>query len=106
MALSSLPCPWPSAPWRSVSVPSWSPHRRRSRRRRARMRSGARHDLALLVRLAGQARPCWPHLGALLVVSLVATPLALLTPLPVKIAVDTVLGAQPLPPSLAALLPA
>jgi ATP-binding cassette subfamily B protein len=35
----------------------------------------------------------------------VATPLALLGPVPLKIAVDTVIGAQPLPPLLHALLP-
>jgi len=36
---------------------------------------------------------------------LVATPLALLGPVPLKIAVDTVVGSQPLPPLLRALLP-
>jgi ATP-binding cassette subfamily B protein len=35
----------------------------------------------------------------------VATPLALLGPVPLKIAVDTVVGSQPLPPLLRALLP-
>ena len=34
-----------------------------------------------------------------------ATPLALLGPVPLKIAVDTVVGSQPLPPLLRALLP-
>jgi ATP-binding cassette, subfamily B, bacterial len=46
------------------------------------------------------------HLVALLLVSLLATPLALLTPLPLKLAVDHVINAQPLPWSLAGLLPA
>jgi ATP-binding cassette subfamily B protein len=36
---------------------------------------------------------------------LVATPLALLGPVPLKIAVDTVVGSQPLPPLLRTLLP-
>ena len=36
---------------------------------------------------------------------LVATPLALLGPVPLKIAVDTVVGSQPLPPLLQAVLP-
>jgi len=36
---------------------------------------------------------------------LVATPLALLGPVPLKIAVDTVVGSQPLPPLLRSLLP-
>jgi ATP-binding cassette, subfamily B, bacterial len=62
-------------------------------------------DLALYRRLARQARPCWPHLGGLLLLSLLSTPLALLTPLPVKIAVDSVIGSHPLPGFLETLLP-
>ena len=38
-------------------------------------------------------------------VGLLASPLALLTPLPLKIAVDSVLGSRPVPPVLDALLP-
>jgi ATP-binding cassette, subfamily B, bacterial len=54
-------------------------------------------DLVLFRRLLGQARPYWPHVGALFLFSLLASPLALLTPLPLKIAVDSVIGAHPLP---------
>src|SRR5260221_10452155 len=58
-------------------------------------------------RLLGQARPYWPHLGGLFLLSLLASPLALLTPLPLKMAVDSVVGSRQLTPDpLAALLPA
>ena len=62
-------------------------------------------DLALYRRLARQAVPMWPLVAALFLVGLLASPLALLAPLPLKIAVDTVLGSRPLPPLLASLLP-
>jgi len=62
-------------------------------------------DLALYRRLARQAVPMWPLVAALFLVGLLATPLALLAPLPLKIAVDTVLGSRPLPTLLASLLP-
>ncbi|HXG16240.1 MAG TPA: ABC transporter ATP-binding protein [Calidithermus sp.] len=64
-----------------------------------------RSDLRVLGRLLGQARPYWPHLAAILVLDLLATPLALLTPVPLKLAVDHVVGSAPLPGPLAALLP-
>ena len=62
-------------------------------------------DLALYRRLARQAVPMWPLVAALFLVGLLASPLALLAPLPLKIAVDTVLGSRPLPTLLASLLP-
>jgi ATP-binding cassette, subfamily B, bacterial len=62
-------------------------------------------DLALFWRLLRIARPYWPHLGILLLVSLLSSPLALLTPLPLKIAVDSAIGSRPLPAFLDALLP-
>jgi ATP-binding cassette subfamily B protein len=62
-------------------------------------------DLALFWRLLRQARPYWPHIGILLLVSLLSSPLALLTPLPLKIAVDSAIGSRPLPGFLDALLP-
>jgi ATP-binding cassette subfamily B protein len=58
-------------------------------------------------RLLGQARPYWPHLGGLFLLSLLSSPLALLTPLPLKMAVDSVVGShRQIPGPLAALLPA
>jgi len=62
--------------------------------------------LTLYRRLANQARPYWPHVLAILLLQLLTAPLALLAPLPLKIAVDTVLGSRPLPHWLAAVLPA
>ncbi|HYT82489.1 MAG TPA: ATP-binding cassette domain-containing protein [Gemmatimonadales bacterium] len=63
-------------------------------------------DLALYRRLARQAAPMWHLVAGVFLVGLLASPLALLAPLPLKIAVDTVLGPRPLPGFLAALLPA
>jgi ATP-binding cassette subfamily B protein len=64
-------------------------------------------EFALYRRLLRQAQPYWPHLGGLFLLSLLASPLALLTPLPLKMAVDSVVGShQQLPGPLAALLPA
>ena len=56
-------------------------------------------------RLWRQTWPCWPSIAGILLIDLAATPLSLLGPIPVKIAVDTVLGSEPLPPFLDALLP-
>jgi ATP-binding cassette, subfamily B, bacterial len=64
-----------------------------------------RADLRLLRRLLNQARPYWPHLAMILLLDLLATPLALLTPLPLKIAVDSVVGSEPLPGFLSGLVP-
>jgi ATP-binding cassette, subfamily B, bacterial len=57
-------------------------------------------DWALLRRLVGEARPYLPHIIGLFVIGLLATPLALLSPLPLKIAVDSALGSHPIPRAL------
>ena len=62
-------------------------------------------DVTLYRRLLRQARPYWLYLVGIFLIGLLASPLALLTPLPLKIAVDNVIGAQPLPGFLGALLP-
>src|SRR5262249_30924505 len=62
-------------------------------------------DLQIYRRLLLQARPYWPHIGGILVLSLLAAPLALLVPLPLKILVDNVLGPHPLPETIKAVLP-
>lgn len=54
-------------------------------------------DLDLYRRVLRRASPYWPRLVGLALLSLLATPLALLIPLPVKIAVDSVLESDPLP---------
>jgi ATP-binding cassette, subfamily B, bacterial len=62
-------------------------------------------ELEIYRRLLAQARPQWAHLVGILLISLTSTPIALLTPLPLKVAVDSVLGEQPLPAFLAPLIP-
>ncbi len=62
-------------------------------------------DLALFRRLLQQARPYWVHVIAIFLLGLLATPLGLLTPLPVKIVVDNVIGTRPLPAFLSRMLP-
>ena len=59
----------------------------------------------LVRRLAAEARPQWRLLVALVLLSLVATPLGLLTPVPIKIAIDSVLGSEPLPGFIDGLVP-
>jgi len=59
-----------------------------------------RSDAALFRRLLGEARPYWLHMLTLLVLGLLAAPLAALVPLPLKIAVDSALGSHPLPRAL------
>jgi len=54
-------------------------------------------DGALLRRLLAEARPYRYHILALFIVGLLAAPLTALAPLPLKIAVDSALGAHPLP---------
>jgi ATP-binding cassette subfamily B protein len=63
-------------------------------------------DLTRYARLLKEARPHWLLIGALFLLSLLSTPIALLMPLPLKIAIDSVLGSESLPASLHALLPA
>ena len=52
------------------------------------------------------ARPYWPHIGGVFLLSLLSTPLSLLGPVPLMIAVDSVIGSRPLPGLLVGLLPA
>jgi ATP-binding cassette subfamily B protein len=63
-------------------------------------------DLQILRRLANEARPFWGHVVGIFFLGFLATPLALLTPLALKVAVDSVLGDRPLPGFLAAIVPA
>lgn len=62
-------------------------------------------DRLLAQRLWQQIRPHWPYITGIFLVDLLATPLSLLGPIPLKIAVDTVVGGQPLPGWLQAILP-
>jgi ATP-binding cassette subfamily B protein len=69
------------------------------------MGASIRNELKLYGRLFRHAGPHRLHLGALLLLSLLATPIALLTPLPLKIAVDSLTGVPAVPGFLRALLP-
>jgi ATP-binding cassette subfamily B protein len=62
-------------------------------------------DLTLSARLCQLARPYWRRLVCLFLLSLLATPVALAMPLPLKILVDSVLGSHPLPGGLSEVLP-
>jgi ATP-binding cassette subfamily B protein len=69
--------------------------------------AGPRHysDLTLYRRLWLQARPFWPHIAGLFLLSLLSMPVTLLTPVPLKLVVDCVLGSRELPAALTAVLP-
>jgi len=57
----------------------------------------ARPRPSLAKRLLAQVRPYWPHLACILVLDFAAVPLALLVPVPIKIAIDSAIGEHPLP---------
>src|SRR5213593_575731 len=65
----------------------------------------ASSDVLVFKRVLREARPCWPFIGGLFLLSLLASPLALLAPLPLKIAVDSVIGTRPLPGVVAPFVP-
>ena len=62
-------------------------------------------DRAIYRRVLREARPYWRHIFGIWLISLLSTPLALLLPLPLAIAVDSVLGDKPLPGFLDAMVP-
>jgi ATP-binding cassette, subfamily B, bacterial len=66
---------------------------------------GAGSDNRLLRRILSEVRRYWPGILATLLLDLAATPLTLLAPVPLKIAVDSVVGHRQLPAFLAAVLP-
>jgi ATP-binding cassette, subfamily B, bacterial len=63
-----------------------------------------RHSVQLRILL--ETRSCWPHLAAISALSLLSLPLTLLSPIPLKIAVDGLMGKPALPSSLQRFLPA
>ncbi len=69
------------------------------------MHSFQSSDLLVFRRLLSQATSHWAQLLGILFIGLLWSPMALLTPLPLKIAVDSAIGAEPLPGFLNALLP-
>src|SRR6266481_7462770 len=70
------------------------------------MNSSPANQRTLFARLIEQVRPYWLHILGISLISLLASPLALLSPVPLKIAVDSVLGDHPLPWFLRLILPA
>ena len=63
------------------------------------------HDFKLYRRLLEQSRPHWLAITALFFLGLLATPLTLLAPVPLRIVVDSVIGHEPLPAFLRPLAP-
>jgi ATP-binding cassette, subfamily B, bacterial len=63
-------------------------------------------NVRLYHRLLLEARQFWLHIAVLFALGLLSTPVTLLGPLPLKLAVDSVLGPHELPGWLASLLPA
>jgi ATP-binding cassette, subfamily B, bacterial len=64
-----------------------------------------RDTIQLYRQLLQEARAYWPHILLLSLVNLLATPIALLTPVPLKIAVDSIAGSAPLPGLYRAIVP-
>jgi ATP-binding cassette subfamily B protein len=62
-------------------------------------------DLELYRRVLHEARTHWLHIVGIFLISLLSTPLVLLNPVPLKIAVDSAIGSEPLPGFLNKLLP-
>ena len=60
----------------------------------------------ILRRIAREVSPYWAHLSGIFLLGLLSTPLALSAPLPLKIAIDNVLGSQNLSAFLSRFLPA
>jgi ATP-binding cassette, subfamily B, bacterial len=63
-------------------------------------------DIALYWRVVDEVRPYWRPLATTFLAGLLATPFVLLLPLPLKIAVDSVIGTEPAPAFLGWVLPA
>lgn len=62
-------------------------------------------DRVVYRRLLAEVRPFWRHVLGLFALSLLSTPIMLLNPYPLKLAVDSILGPHNLPSTLAAFLP-
>lgn len=60
---------------------------------------------SVVVRTFAESRSCWPHLLVIAALNLVSMLLALAYPLPMKVAIDSAIGGQPLPRAIAAILP-
>src|SRR5262245_43158895 len=63
------------------------------------------NNFELYRRLLLEVRPYYAHIGAILLITLLAPPLALLVPLPLKLAVDNVIDSRPIPAFLHQVIP-
>jgi ATP-binding cassette subfamily B protein len=54
-------------------------------------------DWTILKRMTVQARPYWLHVAGIFLLSVLAAPVALLAPLPLKIVIDNLIGSRPVP---------
>src|SRR5947209_1138637 len=63
-------------------------------------RMSAREPRHVYRRLLREARPFWRHIAGLLVLAVISSVLTLLVPLPLKLAVDSVIGSKHLPAPL------
>ena len=70
------------------------------------MGNSSHPDLTLLRRLLQHARPYWAHVFGIFLLGLVDSPLGLLAPVPLKIAVDSAIGTHPVPRFVSRILPA
>ena len=64
----------------------------------------SQHPRHLYRRLLREARPFWRHIGGLLTLGALSSIFTLLTPLPLKIAVDSVIGTEPMPSWLVTII--
>ena len=62
-------------------------------------------DFKLFRRVLSQVKPFWPFFAAIFLLDLLITPLTLLVPVPLKIAVDSVIGTTPLPKIIFPVVP-
>lgn len=95
---------------RSRDIPSTGARRsqtliRKSRREKRSLQPAGYSDLKMLQRLLHISRPFLGRVVLIFFISLLATPLTLLLPVPLKIGVDSVINSLPLPDVLAAWLP-
>ncbi|HYX88980.1 MAG TPA: ABC transporter ATP-binding protein [Gaiellaceae bacterium] len=59
----------------------------------------------VMMRILREARPFWPQLLVVLLLNLLGAGLLLLSPIPLRIAVDSVIGSHPLPSFVAPVVP-
>jgi ATP-binding cassette subfamily B protein len=69
------------------------------------MSSATEEQRGVARRIVREVAPFWRQISLLFFVDLLATPLLLLTPIPLMIAVDSVIGDQPVPGVIDALVP-